>query len=160
MTVRWVHHIYRNYGGANRSDLIRAVKSKERFIKCPNGVICDTETGLEWLVGPDKDTSYYDAEIWIYYFLRHGIDIDKSAEGGWRFPTIEELKSIYHYGAGSRNMDSIFETTGWIIWSSKDSSSSSSAWYFDFCLGLEFRRFRGPGRDVRAFAARSGRFDH
>lgn len=37
--------------------------------------------------------------------------------GGWRMPTIEELKTLYEPARGSRNMTPLLKTTGWYVWS-------------------------------------------
>jgi len=36
--------------------------------------------------------------------------------GGWSLPSVQELRSLYEKGAGSRNMDLIFHTNGWWLW--------------------------------------------
>ena len=46
-------------------------------------IIQDKKTGLEWLVGPDKDTTHYEAQNWV-----------DSLYDGWRLPTSEELEEL------------------------------------------------------------------
>ena len=58
-----------------------------RFIAYANGVIKDTESNLEWIAGPDKDTRWKDAKSWV-----DGLTVDG---GGWRIPTTEEFTSLY-----------------------------------------------------------------
>ena len=118
------------------------------FIGFPNGVVRDTKTGLEWMAGPDKDTTWNEAKQWVE---SHNV-----AGGGWRMPTIDELETLYENGKGSRNMTPLLKTTGWWVWSgeTKDSSSARS---FVFGYGGRFLDFRGTSTNGRAFAVRSRR---
>lgn len=94
-----------------------------RFAISGEGVISDTTTGLEWVVGPDEDTDYARAEQWVAACAVAG--------GGWRMPTRAELKGLYQKGVGERNMDPGFKTTGWWVWAEpKDLSSLDFG--FDF----------------------------
>ena len=83
--------------------------SDGRFEKLASGVVRDTQSGLDWYAGPDKNTVWDDAKQWVA-----GLKIDG---GGWRMPTMEELKGLYRKGDGSRNMTPLLETTGWWVWS-------------------------------------------
>jgi uncharacterized caspase-like protein len=114
----------------------------------PNTIIYDPSTGLEWFVGPDKNTTWYEAQAWIQQLTVEG--------GGWRMPTIAELKSIYKKGTGARNMDSVFKTTGWVVWSG-EMRGSSSAWHFSFNRGYETWVNCSNSYYRRAFAVRSRR---
>jgi len=78
------------------------------FIAYSNGVVEDTKTGLEWIAGPDKDTSYYKARNWVRN-LR--IDGDK-----WRMPTNEELKTLYGKDNKLSSITPLLKTTGIHIW--------------------------------------------
>lgn len=80
-----------------------------RFEKLASGVVRDTQTGLDWFAGPNKDTSWDDAKQWTANLKVDG--------GDWRMPRIEELKSLYQKKSGSRNITPLLETTGWFIWS-------------------------------------------
>jgi serine/threonine protein kinase len=99
---------------------------KNRFTKAKDGVITDSATGLEWYVGPDRDTSWNQAKFWTENLTAAG--------GGWRMPTILELTGIYQKGASPCNMDPIFQTTGLWVWSGQ-LRDASSAWSFDFLYG-------------------------
>ena len=91
---------------------------------CANGIVRDTKTDLEWKVGPDKATATRnEARSWVQRLNLDG--------GGWRMPTMDELKTLYEEGAGKRNMTPLLKTTGWEVWSS-ETNGSSDAWYFDF----------------------------
>ena len=35
------------------------------LIAYESGVVIDTETGLEWYVGPDRDTTWHEARSWV-----------------------------------------------------------------------------------------------
>lgn len=116
-----------------------------RFTVSTEGVISDSQTGLEWVVGPDGDTNYAQAEQWVA-----GCNV---ATGGWRMPTRQELSSLYQKGIGERNMDPAFRTTGWWVWA--EPRDSSSAWYFRFNDGDEYGRDRDGSRSNRVFGVRS-----
>ena len=88
-----------------------AASISPRFIQSEYVSIIDKQTGLEWFVGPDiKKTFFADAHHFVWY-LRAGGRED------WRLPTMKELKGIRLTGAGPKNLNPIFETTGDMIWS-------------------------------------------
>ncbi|RPH50520.1 MAG: DUF1566 domain-containing protein [Desulfobacteraceae bacterium] len=116
-----------------------------RFEKLASGVVRDTKSGLEWYAGPDKNTSWDDANVWTAALKIDG--------GGWRIPTINELKGLYQKGAGSRNMTAPLETTGWLIWSIP--TGSLGAAFLDFGNGLEDNSYRNEPIYKRGFAVRS-----
>ena len=111
-----------------------------------NGVVYDKNTGLEWIAGPDKDTSWNDAKKWVENLTVSG--------GGWRMPTRKELETLYKPGAGKRNMTPLLKTTGWWVWSG-ETKHSSSAWCFSFYDGLEDWGTRSCSSTTRGFAVRS-----
>jgi hypothetical protein len=115
------------------------------FPVSPDGVITDTQTGLQWVVGPDSDTDYDTAEKWVAAC--------NIAGGGWRMPTRQELESIYLPGEGERNMPVVFKTTGWFVWA--EPFGSSSAWDFNFGYGNVYQNTRGYSSALRAFGVRS-----
>ena len=90
----------------------------EQYTKNVSGVILDAETNLEWLVGPDQNTTWDEAKSWT-----DGLTVDG---GGWRMPTIAELRGLYQEGKGLRNIDPAFTSTGWWVWSSETLDSSSA----------------------------------
>jgi hypothetical protein len=57
--------------------------SEERFSRSTDGVITDSQTNLQWLVGPNQDTNYKQAENWVA--------AQTVAGGSWRMPTAKEL---------------------------------------------------------------------
>lgn len=75
-----------------------------RFTGASNGVITDSITGLEWYVGPNPDNTWHEAKAWTERLTVAG--------GGWRLPTMAELKAIYQKGASPYNMDPLFQAKG------------------------------------------------
>ena len=116
-----------------------------RYQVSSEGIILDTKTGLQWYVGPDEDINQYEAEEWIKNLSVAG--------GDWRFPSTKELREIYEKGEGERNMNSVFKTTGWVIWS--EASDSSYAFGFPFCSGCENCFRREFNHYARVFSVRS-----
>lgn len=90
-----------------------------RFITFNNGVVWDKKTGFEWIAGPDKDTNWDEAKSWVKSLTVDG--------GGWRMPTIKELKTLYKKGVGTHNMTPLLKTNGGYVWSSKIKKESSMA---------------------------------
>jgi serine/threonine protein kinase len=106
------------------------------------------KNGLEWYVGPDRDTTWAEAKKWVENLSVGG--------GGWRMPTRSELEGLYEKGRGTRNMDPAFKTTGWYVWSG-ETKRASSAWIFDFFFGPGYWIDRNFSSSWRAFAVRSRR---
>ena len=131
-----------HHGGAE----VTEKKEGVRFTRdASTGVISDAETGLEWLVGPDCDTDYAGALAWV-------ASLSGVSGGGWRMPTVVELRTLYQWGVGARNMDSGFVTTGWWVWG--EPRDESSAWGFDFLFGYEDWADRDNSHGDWVFAAR------
>lgn len=112
-------------------------------------MIHDTETHLKWYVGPDKDTTWDDAKGWVESL--NYVESYKIAGGGWRMPTLKEMRGLYQKGKGTCNMNPVFKTTGHYVWSGQ-LESSSYAWNFNFPLGGELLFPRSFSRHYRAFA--------
>jgi len=79
-----------------------------RYTVSSEGVITDSKTDLEWVLGPDCNTKYTKARQWVASC--------NVAGGGWRMPTSQELKTLYLKGIGERNIDPAFRTTGGFVW--------------------------------------------
>jgi len=116
-----------------------------RYIASDNGVVYDTNTGLEWIAGPNKPTDWYAAESWAGKLTVAG--------GGWRLPAINELKTLYKKGAGQRNMTPLLKTPGWWIWSG-ETKLSSGAWFFNFGTGSEHWNVQANAMGLRCMAVR------
>lgn len=119
-----------------------------RFEKFGSGVVRDKKTGLEWLAGPDVNTGQAEARAWVNTLKMDG--------GGWRMPTMNELKTLYRKGAGPRNMTPFLATSGWFIWSG-EGGMPGPVWGIDFGDGREFTEKRDSPNYKRGFAVRSGR---
>ncbi len=132
--------------GGEQLDLYKAYHALDgRFVANDNGVVTDTKAGLEWFVGPDRDTTWYEAKSWA-----ESLSVD---DGGWRLPTREELKSLYKQGAGTRNMSPLLKTTGEFVWSG-ELIGSSYAWGFCFGIGREYWPLCSFSDTARGFAVR------
>jgi hypothetical protein len=114
------------------------------YIAYENGIVQDTATGLEWMVGPDKNMTWDEAKAWIESL--------NSGGNGWRMPTIIELRGLYEEGRGDRNMTPLLKTSGWWVWFG-ETWGSSVPWGYRF-YGSEVWLNRSSGND-RAFAVRS-----
>jgi len=119
---------------------------ESRFIAY-NKIVIDTKTGLEWVAGPDRATTCNEAKRWV-----ENLNV---AGGGWRMPTMEELRTLYKKGAGSRNMTPLIKTKGWWVWTG-ETKGSWSAWFFNFISGKESWDFRNYW--ARGFAVRSRKY--
>jgi hypothetical protein len=118
-----------------------------RFTKARNGVITDSVTGLEWFVGPDQHNTWYQARAWAKTLTVAG--------GGWRMPSLSELKALCQKEAGTyNNMDLVFRTPGVWVWSGQ-LKDSSFAWGFAFYSGLEGVHGLDYGYGRQALAVRS-----
>ena len=117
------------------------------YVAYANGIVKDTKTGLEWKVGPDKDTNWEEAKSWV-----QNLNLDG---GGWRMPSLDELRTLYEKGAGSRNMTPLLKTTGWYVWSGETKEGSPYVWHFNFWNGGG--RWDPPDSSdtIRAFAVSS-----
>lgn len=119
-----------------------------RFTKGDNGVITDRVAGLEWYVGPNQDNTWHQAKAWTESLTVAG--------GGWRLPTMVELKSLYQYGAGPNNMDPIFQTTGAWAWSG-ELHDAWSVWGLAFYNNLQGWHSMNYGYGRVALAVRARR---
>ena len=122
------------------------------FFACDKGIVLDTNTGLAWLAGPDRNTTWNEANTWVANLTVSG--------GGWRMPTGKELETLYQKGAGTRNRTRLLKTTAWFVWSCETKADSSWALFFNFRNGCIQRwgstsssRYGSP----RGFAVRSRR---
>lgn len=126
----------------------KEVAREGTYVAYDDGLVKDTNTGLEWIVGPDKDIAWQEAKSWV-----EGLN---AGNAGWRMPKMNELEGLYQQGVGERNMTPLLKTTGWWVWSKdfKEGSPYSVAWNFSFFYGNG--RWNCPKEltDRRAFAVR------
>ena len=119
-------------------------KPNERFIKHVSGLVRDENTDLEWIAGPDKDTTWFEAIYWV-----ENLSIDG---GGWRLPTINELQTLNEDSAGKCSITTSLKTSGWWVWSS--SLDIYRAWQFSFYSGADLSESVWVKDDARGFAVR------
>lgn len=102
-----------------------------RFIRNEeSGIIEDLKTGLQWLEGPEKPTSWEGAQEWL-----------ATLNDGWRAPTVEELKSLYLEESKRKGVHgdplhihrSFHMEKAYSLWSV--GRTSNSAWMYDFSRG-------------------------
>ena len=138
--------IARAFSKSGGSLVIDLTTGATRFTLSSEGVITDSNTGLEWVVGPDRDTNYSQAEQWVAACTVAG--------AGWRMPTRQELRTLYQEGVGERNIDPVFKTTCWYVWA--EPYNQWSAWRFLFNGGHDIEVSR-DFPDSRVFGVRSRR---
>lgn len=121
--------IERAYSASGGSLVIDLATGKIRFTVSTDGVIIDSQTNLEWIVGPDQNTRYDQAVAWVA-----GLSV---AGGGWKMPTTVELQTLYQKGDWPKKLgqllDTSFKFTGKYVWA--EPRDSSSTWLFDFAHG-------------------------
>jgi hypothetical protein len=100
-----------------------------------------TMPSLEWIAGPDKDTTWDQARSWVKNLTVDG--------GGWRMPTIKELKTLYQKG----DTFLLSNTTGRYVWSV--STKGPFMWLFSFRYGVDKWDSPGQSKHYRGFAVRS-----
>ena len=122
------------------------IKRDGIYVAYANGIVKDTNTGLEWKAGPDRDTNWNEARSWV-----------QSLGGGWRMPTTNELKGLYKEGMGSHNLTSLLlNTTSKDLWVwSGETKGSRLANYFFFGYGYGDWGVRSFSSKTRTFAVRS-----
>jgi len=118
-----------------------AVVQNTRFTIDDQNIITDNVTELQWMVGSDTSTDWYESESWV-----------NSLGGTWRMPSISEFWGLYDAGINYEYWGP-FSNSGWYVWSS-EVQDSSSAWFFSF-TGTEVDGNRSLSENFRAFAVRS-----
>ena len=98
------------------------------LIKYATGVVYDQRTNLEWAVGSSGNVTWEQAQYWA-----QNLSLDS---GGWRLPTIDELKTLYEQGANNRNISKLLCTKGIYAYSAQHSPNSwkgaRTVWVFMF----------------------------
>jgi len=142
----------------------RVVKRDGSFERLANGIVFDAGTGLEWYVGPDRDTNWTEAKKWTEN-LDVPADKWRLFGGGWRLPTLGELRSLYRKGAGGTHMTPLLQISGSRVWSSKKKTVEQRLWNgeirdaslagaFVFSGGYEYWETMIRPNGYRAFAVR------
>lgn len=124
------------------------------------GSIKDSQSGLEWFVGPDKDMTWFEAKQWSN-------DL-QSCDGGWRLPALNELKTLFNKeltaGTGyytsnkywKAHIPPEFDAIGGGAWVwTKESINEEKARSINFNqnIGAEFSK-SGAAYPTRAFAVK------
>jgi hypothetical protein len=121
-----------------------------RFILSNDGIIMDSQLGLQWVPAPDQPMNWFQAQNYAQSLSLGG--------GGWRLPTRSELKSIYNKSMKG-GADPAFHINDNWVWTSE--TQGDSAWNFDFGSDDENTAPRGPsynsGSRVRVLVVRSGK---
>src|SRR5512144_193008 len=100
-----------------------------------DGVIDDSETGLQWVPARDWEMTHYESEKYVRTLSLDG--------GGWRLPTRAELRGIYD-ASNPGLVDPKFKVSGKLVWTSELDADPSLAWYFNFYSGGEYTYARNP----------------
>ncbi len=138
--------------GAQFGTSTASVKERDGYyVLYGNGIVFDKRTNLEWFAGPDENTTWDAADLWIED-LKNGFV--GPGRKGWRLPTIKELQTLYKKGVGTRNMTPLLKTTGWVVWSN-ETKGSSFARNFNFNYGISDWYKRSNSNSSWAFAVRS-----
>jgi len=113
-----------------------------------DGIIYDSQLGLEWVPAPDRPMNHYQAEEYVRNLSLAG--------GGWRLPTREELQSLYdRFRPGGA--DPMFHVSNKWVWTS-ELNGSSDAKRFNFYYGNVISYDRDLTNDFnRVLAVRSRR---
>lgn len=125
------------------------IKRDGIYVAYANGIVKDTNTGLEWKVGPDKGTNWNQATSWV-----QSLNLDG---GGWQMPTMDELAGLYRKGMGSNNLTSLLLNTTseyLFVWSGETRGSSEARGFY-FYNGNRDWYSRYNSDSGRAFAVRS-----
>ena len=116
-----------------------------RYVAYANKVICDCFSGLEWFPGPDKDMSWKEGGHWAKELAIGG--------GGWRLPTLKELRGLFKMNKNGDNLSPLFGLSMTDVWSC-EIKDESSAWGFNFLPGNQFWTCRTLSRRFRVLAVR------
>ena len=114
-------------------------KHSNRFHKSKCQAILDTHSSKGWIIGPNKNMSWYESKNWAVKNKQCGVT--------WRLPTVKELEALFDHtkkaGTGyctktcfTAKMDPIFGKIGdgsW-VWSS-DEKNKTTAFFFNFYTG-------------------------
>lgn len=126
-------------------------KNDQNIILDPN------DSTLEWHIGPDRDTSWYEAIEWL-----NNLRLKTGEE--WKMPTRCDLRGLYDNSVSS-NCKIKPTSSSWLwVWAGEkandqDLNDLKMAWGFDFRCGLEFWGGCSESLRSRAFAVRSIQHD-
>lgn len=124
---------------------LQTVADGKDFVKNENGVIYDKRTGLEWVVGPDQDMTWDEANYWAKNF--------KIPEKSWRLPSISELRWLYTIDKDGNKKNILMNGYRW-VWS-EDIGSGLAACVMFFGNGGWIPNGKKMSDSRRAFAVRA-----
>ena len=140
--------IYKLEYRAEQEKLKKDLRKERGRFSLEDGVIYDSQLGLEWAPSNGQVLNHYQAE---------GYARDLSlAGGGWRLPTREELKSLYDKTKPG-NVDPVFGVGNMGVWTSElynEVPSNPCAVFNNFSKGGEFAHSNTFTHNV--LAVRSG----
>ena len=110
-------------------------------------VVKGSVTSFEWIGRPDKNTSWDEAKSWVD-------DLDVGG-GGWRMPTIEELKTIHQEAMETQSLHLLIKATGGGFMWSCETKDPNLAWSLSVFEGEGSWTNRNISDDGRAFAVRT-----
>ena len=111
-----------------------------------NGIIKDTEMGLEWKLASNRDITWNQAKAWA-----QGLKLD---DGGWRMPTEDELERFYHNGVKPRNITVLIITDGYPFWTTETKGPDGRFIFFADPTNGDWYT-RDGSSSMRAIAVRS-----
>ncbi len=114
----------------------------DRFLVSEENIITDMVTGLQWIVGPNRDLDWYEARIWV-----------ASLGGNWRLPYHYELEELYDANITTLTWGP-FDNTGWLVWS-VDFTRRNMSHRFSFSPYDVYQGARGAESGERGFAVLS-----
>ncbi|MGB3975603.1 MAG: carboxypeptidase regulatory-like domain-containing protein [bacterium] len=115
------------YSSNNGSLVLDLITGVTWFNVSSDGVLTNSITGQEWVVGPDRDFDYTEAMSWIA-----GCNV---AGGGWRMPTLEEMETLRWVGVGEYNRDPNFEITDDWVWIEQFDPTEDEKLFWVFFFG-------------------------
>lgn len=125
------------------------VARDSRYVAFADKVICDCFSGLEWLAGPDEDMSWEKGRQWAKNLAIGG--------GGWRLPTLNELRGLFKMNKKGDNLSPLFGISTTDVWSC-ETEGDSSAWGFNFLPGNKFWTSKTLSRRFRVLAVRRRKY--
>lgn len=113
-------------------------------------IIHHIDTDLEWFAAPDRPMEFKEAAAWAAALSVDG--------GGWRLPTLKELKTLEVVGHDFGNLIPLLRNTGYWFWG-RDPDGSARKWVYRFSYGGEGWHGEAPFDGGRAVAVRKRRQD-
>ncbi len=116
-------------------DPIKPAASDGRFEKDATGIVADKLNDLEWRQGDNLELSWDEAKTWLKQL--------QNDDERWRFPTPDELSTLYAENKGTRNMTPLLNPKSWWVWCKRGSTFFGGADIFDFYKGRLIGKYPG-----------------